>query len=69
MCWNKVMLSGSLGDVGDVGSRIPTLGTIFPIFITTYNTGFGEHECVQAMHCMAVEPILCIQYVKRIACM
>ena len=47
--------------------EILTLGTIFPIFITPMRLLTIDHDPVQAMHCLAVEPTLYI--CKVIACM
>ena len=43
----------------DVGS-IHILSTISLIFIHTHDTGCHDHDHVQAMCCMVVEPALCM---------
>ena len=55
------MVSSLSRNSRDMGS-IPTLGTIFPIFIT-HNTRSRGHSHVQATWCMVVEPTLCNGYV------
>ena len=52
----------------DVGS-ILSLGTIFPHFYHTHDTGCHDHDPVQAACCMVIEPTLCMYISKVIACM
>ena len=54
--------------VKDVGS-IPDFGAIFPIFITTHDTGYRDYDPVQAMCRMVVELSLCNCIYKAVACM
>ena len=39
--------------------RVPLPGTIFPVFITPA-TLVADHDPIQAMCCMVVEPTLCM---------
>ena len=73
---DRVVISGSLGVVmvsaltwnaRNMGSS-PPLGTIFPIFHHTHDTGCHDPDPVQATHCMVVKPTLCMFVRSRLVC-
>ena len=62
-----VMASTLARNARDVGLS-PALGAIVPIFTPhPHDTGCCDLDPAQAMHCLAVEPALCIWMCKCIA--